>query len=541
MKRESLNFNSRERDRALKSISWKALLSIAATIAAILYVIPTLNPGLWPYKRINLGLDLQGGMHLVLEVDTQKALESTVERIVQDLKRLLRKEQVSQSAIDRIEGSKISVKIEGKESIDEFETLLDKEYKDLRMVSRSMQDGVLSAVMDLPDAESDHIKKLAVDQALETIRNRIDQFGVSEPDIRRQGEKRILIQLPGIKDTERAKELIGRTALLEFKLLDETHSVEDALKGDIPPGSEILYQTIEDAKTQRTSKTPFLIKKQTLLTGAYLTEARVEIDSQYNEPYVSITFDKKGARIFERITEENVKKRLAIVLDQNVYSAPVIQEKIGGGQARITGSFTMDEARDLAIVLRAGALPAPVTVIEERTVGPSLGSDSIRKGIISGIAGGLLVVLFMVIYYSISGVIADFALFINILMIAAGLAGFQATLTLPGIAGIILTIGMAVDANVLIFERIREELRLGKTPKASVEAGFDRATLTILDSNITTLIAALVLFQFGTGPVKGFAVTLSIGVLTSMFTALIMTRSIFDFLLINRKLKRLSI
>jgi preprotein translocase subunit SecD len=525
----------------LKSISWKALLSIAAAVAAILYVIPTFNPRIWPYKRINLGLDLQGGMHLVLEVDTQKAVESTVERIVQDLRRLLKKEQVAQSTIDRVEGNKLSAKIEGKESIDEFERILDKEYKDLRMVSKSLQDGVLYAVMDLPDAESDHIKKLAVDQALETIRNRIDQFGVSEPDIRRQGEKRILIQLPGIKETERAKELIGKTALLEFKLLDETHSVEDAVKGDIPQGSEVLYQSIEDPKTQRTSKTPFLVKKQTLLTGAYLTEARVEIDSQYNEPYVSITFDKKGARIFEKITEENVKKRLAIVLDQNVYSAPVIQEKIGGGQARITGSFTMEEAKDLAIVLRAGALPAPVNVIEERTVGPSLGSDSIRKGIISGIVGGLLVVLFMAIYYSFSGMIADFALLINILMIAAGLAGFQATLTLPGIAGIILTIGMAVDANVLIFERIREELRLGKTPKASVDAGFERATLTILDSNITTLIAALVLFQFGTGPVKGFAVTLSIGVLTSMFTALIMTRSIFDFLLINRKMKRIRI
>lgn len=512
-----------------------------AVAAAIIYVIPTINPKLWPYKRINLGLDLQGGMHLVLEVDTEKAVESTMERIVQDMRRLLRQEQARQSAIELVERIKISVKIEDKESIDKFETILDKEYKDLRMISRSNQDGIFSAMMDLPDTESAHIKKLAVDQALETIRNRIDQFGVSEPDIRRQGEKRILIQLPGIKDTERAKELIGKTALLEFKLLDETHSVEDALKGDVPVGSEILYQTVEDTKTQRTTKTPFLIKKQTLLTGAYLTEARVEIDSQYNEPYVSITFDKKGARLFERITEENVKKRLAIVLDQNVYSAPVIQEKIGGGQARITGSFTMDEARDLAIVLRAGALPAPVNIIEERTVGPSLGSDSIRKGIVSGFVGGLLVILFMGIYYSLSGVIADVALIINILMIAAGLAGFQATLTLPGIAGIVLTIGMAVDANVLIFERIREELRLGKTPKASVDAGFDRATLTILDSNITTLIAALVLFQFGTGPVKGFAVTLSIGVLTSMFTALIMTRSIFEYLLINRKMKRLSI
>jgi len=317
--------------------------------------------------------------------------------------------------------------------------------------------------------------------------------------------------------------------------------VEEALKGSVPPGAEILYQTQTDPKTQRTLKTPYLIKKRSLLTGAYLTEARVEIDSQYSEPYVSLSFDKKGARIFERITEENVKKRLAIVLDQHVYSAPVIQEKISGGQARITGSFTLEEARDLAIVLRAGALPAPVDIIEERTVGPSLGIDSIRKGILSMTVGGLLVILFMVVYYKFSGLIANLALVVNILLIAAGLAGFQATLTLPGIAGIILTIGMAVDANVLIFERIREELGLGKTARASLEAGYDRATLTILDANVTTLIAALVLFQFGTGPVKGFAVTLSLGVVSSLFTALILTRAIFDFFLINRKMKQLSI
>ena len=277
------------------------------------------------------------------------------------------------------------------------------------------------------------------------------------------------------------------------------------------------------------------------MTGKYLTDARVQIDSQYNEPYVSIKFDRKGGRIFERITEENVKKRLAIVLDKSIYSAPVIQEKITGGEARITGNFTTEEARDLAIVLRAGALPAPVNILEERTVGPSLGSDSIRKGIISMGVGGILVVLFMIIYYKGAGLIADLALILNILIIAGALAAFQATLTLPGIAGIILTIGMAVDANVLIFERIREEMNLGKTPRAAVEAGYDRATLTILDANITTLIAALVLFQFGTGPIKGFAVTLSLGVLSSLFTALFLTRLIFDYLLMNRKINKLSI
>jgi preprotein translocase subunit SecD len=433
------------------------------------------------------------------------------------------------------------IKLEGQQHIDGFEKILDKEFKNMRILSRSMDGDVLTMQIDLPDRETEQIKKLAADQALETIRNRIDQFGVSEPDIRRQGEKRILVQLPGIKDTKRAKALIGKTALLEFKLVDETHNVNDALKGNVPPGSEVLYGVKEDPTTRRILKTPYLLKKRTLLTGANLTDARVQIDSQYNEPYVSIDFDKKGGRDFERITGENVKKRLAIVLDKKVYSAPVIQEKISGGKARITGSFTTEEARDLAIALRAGALPAPVNILEERTVGPSLGTDSIRKGLISMCVGGILVILFMIVYYRGAGLIANFALILNILLIAGGLAGFQATLTLPGIAGIILTIGMAVDANVLIFERIREELRIGKTPRAAVDAGYDRATLTILDANVTTLIAALVLFQFGTGPVKGFAVTLSLGVIASLFTALILTRMVFDYYLIKRKTKRLSI
>ncbi len=513
----------------------------AVIITAVVYVIPTIQPGVWPHKKINLGLDLQGGMHLVLEVDTDKAVENTIERVGQEMRDLLRKERIRTLGVERVETFNLAVKIAEGENVQRFEDLLDKEFRDLRIVDRAPKDGVLRIVLDLPDKETDHIRKLAVSQALETIRNRIDQFGVSEPDIRIQGERRILVQLPGIKDTQRAKELIGKTALLEFKLLDEDHDVNAALSGNVPAGSEILYETKEDRATRRVQKTPYLIKKRTSLTGAYLTDARVQIDSQYNEPYVSITFDKKGARIFERITGENVKKRLAIVLDGNVYSAPVIQDKIAGGEARITGSFTTEEARDLAIVLRAGALPAPVQILEERTVGPSLGTDSIQMGLLSMCVGGILVILFMVVYYKGSGVVADFALILNILLIAGGLAGFGATLTLPGIAGIILTIGMAVDANVLIFERIREEMTLGKTPRAAVDAGYERATLTILDANVTTLIAALVLFQFGTGPVKGFAVTLSLGVVASLFTALVLTRAIFDYFLINRKVRAISI
>jgi len=517
------------------------ILTVGVIITALVHLLPTIKPTLWPYKKINLGLDLQGGMHLVLEVDTEKAVESTVERISQELRSLMKKERIRHRGITRIEGKQIAVRIRQQQNIEKFEKLLDEEFPVLRILSESTEGDMLVVHMDLPESESDQIKKLATEQALETIRNRIDQFGVSEPDIRLQGEKRILIQLPGIKDTQRAKDLIGKTALLEFKLLDETHDLNTALQGDVPPGSEVLYEIEEDLETNRTIKRPYLVKKQTLLTGAHLTDAKVQIDSQYNEPYVSLTFDKKGGRDFARITEANIKKRLAIVLDKNVYSAPVIQEKISGGQARITGNFTTEEAHDLAIVLRAGALPAPVNILEERTVGPSLGSDSIRKGLISMCIGGIFVILFMIVYYKGSGLIADFALILNIVLIAGGLAGFQATLTLPGIAGIILTIGMAVDANVLIFERIREEMNLGKTPRAAVNAGYDRATLTILDANVTTLIAALVLFQFGTGPVKGFAVTLSLGVLSSLFTALIVSRLVFDYFLINRKIKHLSI
>ncbi len=525
----------------MKNIPWRVVIVLAVVAVAIVYIIPTFNAAIWPHKKINLGLDLQGGMHLVLEVDTDKVVESTVERIVQEMKTLFRKEKVRYTAVGRVDGNKLSVKLQGQENIQKFEKLLDDEFKDLRIVSKTPAAESLEIVMNLPDRESDYIKRLAAEQALETIRNRIDQFGVSEPDIRNQGEKRILIQLPGIKDTERAKQLIGKTALLEFKLLDEIHDVNAAINGSVPPGSELLYQVSYDPATQREVKTPYLVKKQALLTGAYLTNARVQIDSQFNDPYVSIDFDKKGARIFARITEENVKKRLAIVLDGKVYSAPVIQEKISGGAARITGNFTSETAHDLAIVLRAGALPAPVDIIEERTVGPSLGTDSIKTGLISMCVGGLLVVLFMIVYYKGAGLIADAALILNILLIAGGLAAFQATLTLPGIAGIILTIGMAVDANVLIFERIREEIKIGKTPRSAVDAGYQRATLTILDANVTTLIAALVLFQFGTGPVKGFAVTLSLGVLSSLFTALILSRLIFDYFLIKRKTQRLSI
>ncbi|MBF0413140.1 MAG: protein translocase subunit SecD [Desulfamplus sp.] len=534
----------------MKMFTWRGVVNIAVLIGAIIYLMPTLNADIWPHKKINLGLDLQGGMHLVLEVQTEKAVETTIERTTDELRQELRKKDikhlgVSSGASDGTTSSNkkntITVELQGEENLKGFNTIVTENFNDYKVVSTTSDADKHRVVLALPDEESMNIKKMATEQALETIRNRIDAFGVSEPDIRLQGENRIQIQLPGVKDTKRAKDLIGKTARLNFQLVDENADVDAAVKGTVPPGDELLYQIENNTTSGSINKTPFLIQKRVLLDGSALTNARVEIDSQFNEPYVSIEFDRKGARIFERITGENIKKRLAIVLDKNVYSAPVIQDKIAGGKARITGNFTMEEAKDLAIVLRAGALPAPVKIIEERTVGPTLGSDSIRMGLISGLVGCILVVIFMAIYYMGAGFIADLALIANIILIGAGLAAFQATLTLPGIAGIVLTIGMAVDANVLIYERIREEIASGKTPVAAVNAGFERAAITIMDSNVTTLIVAIVLFQFGTGPVKGFAVTLALGIVSSMFTALILSRSIFNYIVSTRRVSKLSI
>lgn len=530
----------------MKTFKWRIIMILAILVVACAYVFPSFGvpawwPNIFPSEKIHLGLDLQGGMHLVLEVESDKAVESAMERFAQELKTALIKAKVRYSDLDRIDGNKIRLKILNPEQISSFEDVINESFGILEVSSKEINGDTAILQLALKEGEAKYIKRLAVDQGLETIRNRIDQFGVSEPDIRPQGVNRILIQLPGIKDPKRAIELIGQTALLEFKLVDDEHSIKDALNGMIPPGDEILYQVQVDPATYKETKIPYLIKQRTYLTGEYLTDARVQIDSQFNEPYVSLEFDKKGARLFEQVTGANVKKRLAIILDGNVYSAPVIQEKISGGQARITGNFTTEEAHDLAIVLRAGALPAPVTILEERTVGPSLGRDSIESGLFSMLIGGVLVVLFILLYYKGAGLIANTALFMNIILIGAALAGFKATLTLPGIAGIILTIGMAVDANVLIFERIREEIRLGKMPRAAVEGGYSKAILTIMDANITTLIAALVLFQFGTGPVKGFAVTLSIGIVASLFTSLVVSRVIFDYFLLQRRIRTISI
>ena len=360
-------------------------------------------------------------------------------------------------------------------------------------------------------------KTAAVQQSIEIVRRRVDETGTREPTIQQQGDDRILVQLPGIDDPERIKRLLGKTAKMSFHLVDQRNSVESAMAGRIPPGSWLLPSEGEDRRM-------YLIRKRVMVSGDTLIDAQPSTDSRTNEPVVTFRFDTAGAKRFGSATSKNVGKLFAIVLDRKVISAPVIREPILGGSGQISGSFSFQSAQDLALLLRAGALPAPLTILEERSVGPGLGADSIAAGKIASIIGIILVVVFMVAAYGLFGFMADIALIVNMVLILGALSFLQATLTLPGIAGIVLTIGMAVDANVLVFERIREEVRSGRTPISSIDAGYTRAFTTIIDANLTTLIAALLLYAFGSGPVRGFAVTLSIGIITSMFTAIMLTR-----------------
>jgi preprotein translocase subunit SecD len=510
---------------------WLRIALVLAVIAAsVWYVYP-------PRTRINLGLDLQGGIHLVLGVDVDKALENIVDRAAADVRAALEKKGIG-AQVTRQGATGLLVQLASPQAFNDARTVL----VEFRTFDTRGQDAATGRIeLALTAREAAEKRDSFVKQGLETIRNRVDQFGVAEPTIQRQGENRILIQLPGIQDPARAKALIGKTAVLEFKFLDDQADVAKAVQQGPPPGSEVLYGRRVDRETKAETKVPYVVKKPVLLTGDLIQAAEVRI-SDSSEPYVSITFDNVGARIFGDLTEQNVGKNLAIVLDGSVHSAPVIRERIPSGQAQITGGFTAEEARDLAIVLRAGALPAPVQIFEERTVGPSLGADSIRKGVVSTIGGALAVVLFMLAYYRLSGLVADLALLLNLLVLLASMAWLHATLTLPGIAGIVLTIGMAVDTNILIFERIREEFRLGKTVRAAIEAGFRRAFTTVIDTHVTVVVSGVILYQFGTGPVKGFAVTLMIGILASLFTAVFFTRLVFDLIYMGRRrLQTLSI
>ena len=538
-----------------KKVLWKLILIGVTVVLAVIFFLPNTPafkymPQWWqktmPDKGIVLGLDLQGGLHLVFEVEGDKAVEITTGRYAARLRDLLAKKKLTADV--NVSGLDITIS----PSSAEIRQVVEDNYPTLVPAETGNK-----LIYRISDKEARRIKDSAADQALETIRNRIDQFGVAEPTILRQAENEIVIQLPGVKDPKRAIDLIGKTAQLEFKLVDDESKVaaelpqsivpgeeEDLLKkfaGKISPDDEILFEKRINKETGAVRKIPVLLKKQAVLTGDLLSDAKVNIDTRFSEPYVSLSFNDAGAKIFEEITAENVKKRLAIILDDTVYSAPVIQEKIAGGNAQITGHFTMEEAKDLSIVLRAGALPAPLKMLQNVTVGPSLGMDSIEAGKRAGLIGTIAVIIFMIFYYRLSGVIADFALLLNIVLLLGAMASLNATLTLPGIAGIILAIGMAVDSNVLMFERMRDELRAGKTPRSAVDSGYDKAFWTIFDSHVTTLITAAVLFQFGTGPIKGFAVTLSLGVMINLFTALIGTKSVFDIINSKRDLKKLSI
>ncbi len=527
----------------IRSLKIRFLIILGVVLWSVIYITPTVFksvppwwPSFFPDKKIHLGLDLQGGMHLILEVQSDEAIKTTLDRYADNIASVLKENKIHYKSIKR-NNFNIIVEINPGDT-SKVSTLLSEEFPNIQI--KSSENGKFT--LSFTDKYIKYLRKFSVDQAVETIRNRIDQFGVTEPEIRAMGESRILVELPGIKDPDRALKIIGKTARLEFKLLNENIDIKNLDPKHLPDDSEILYKTIRDETTgQIISKKPFVVYKKVLLTGEFIKDARVSINQTYNEPYVSIEFDRQGAKLFDKITGENVGKRLAIILDNNVYSAPTIQERISGGRAQITGRFTSKEAHDLAIVLRAGALPAPVKVLEKRTVGPSLGHDSIKKGFYSMFIGGIIVLLFMAFYYNLSGLVANLALMLNLLFILATLAAFEATLTLPGIAGIILTIGMAVDANVLIFERIREELRKGIKVRGALENGFSRAFLTIFDANITTLIAAIVLYQYGTGPIKGFAVTLSIGIISSMFTAIFVSRFVFDYVMENYKVKKIRI
>ena len=532
-----------------------SLLFFLPSYSSLYGALPQWMKRVLPDKGIALGLDLQGGIHLVLEVEEDRAVEIAVDRAVNAIQDRLEEKDMAVDSVARTRQAQLTISFPEADSKPDIQKVIEEDYPTFYEVQASSSDTTL--VYELREGEVTRIKSSAIHQALETIRNRIDQFGVTEPLLAQQGLNQIVIQLPGVKDPKRAKDLIKETALLEFKMLDEDSLLaqelprggvpkgkEDELvtefKDRVPEGDQILFERLRDEDTGRETLIPYLVKKRVMLAGDVLSDARVAI-GQFNEPYVAVTFDSKGAREFEQITAQNVKKRMAIVLDNTVYSAPVSQERIGGGRAQISGAFTMEEANDLAIVLRAGALPAPLKMIQDLTVGPSLGSDSIEKGLQSTLFAGVLVLLFMLVYYRLSGMIADFALTLNLICLIGALSALNATLTLPGIAGIILTIGMGVDSNVLIFERIREELRLGKPVRLAVDSGYDKALLTIVDAHVTTLITGFALFLFGTGPIKGFAVTLCLGIAINLFTALVGTKVVFDIINQRRRLEQLSI
>lgn len=525
---------------------WKVALILLLCFAGIAYSAPNFIsksslegvPGWLPHQQINLGLDLRGGSYLLLAVDTASIVRDRQQSIVNDVRNALRNERILYTGLG-VQGEAVIVRItntedtdRAKKAIEDLSTIVSGNTfstlpeRDISVVS---QDSQITVRM----TEADRIARTqsAVQQSIEIVRRRIDELGTTEPVIQQQGTDRILVQVPGLDDPQRLKELLGQTAKMNFRLVSNAMSGQQALATrTVPSGTEILY-TVDEPKA------PVLVERRIMVGGDRLVDATPGFDQRTGEPVVNFRFDSTGGRQFGEVTRNSVGRPFAIVLDDKVISAPVIREPIMGGQGQISGNFTVQAANDLAILLRAGALPAPLNVLEERTVGPGLGADSIRAGEIAAVIGALAVVVFMIASYGFFGVLANIALFLNVAMIFAVLSVLQATLTLPGIAGIVLTIGMAVDANVLIYERIREEVAAGKGPIPAIEAGYNRALSSILDANITTLISAAILFQMGSGPVRGFAVTLAIGIVTSVFTAFTVNRFMVSVWLRRRRPK----
>ena len=486
-----------------------------------------------------LGLDLRGGVHFLLQVDMKAASEQAAESNLNDFRMTLRKERISYIGASRL-NEIVKLQFDSQEDLEKAKKLIKVNYPDL-MVNESSFGKDKALDISMSEMGKKKIQEFALKQNLQTLHNRINELGVAEPIIQQQGLDRIVVQLPGVQDTAKAKEILGRTATLEIRLVDEDKtdiaSLESAQKGNAPFGDDLFKD--RDGR-------PILVKKNVLLTGERITDAGPGVDQQSGRSVVHVTLDGRGSNIFKQVTRENVGKRLAILLVEKgqteVVTAPVIQQEIGGGRVQISGMNSPQEATDISLLLRAGALAAPMQIIEERTVGPSMGEENIKRGVHSTLWGFAAISIMMIIYYMAFGGVSIFALAVNLLLLVALLSIIQATLTLPGLAAIALALGMAIDANVLINERIREELRNGNTPQASIHAGYDRAFDTILDSNVTTLIAGLALFMFGTGPIKGFAVVHVLGILTSMFSAILVSRALVNIMYgYRRKIDKLSI
>ena len=499
-------------------------------------------------QPMSLGLDLRGGIHVLIDVDMDAAVKQALSRYEGDIRTLLRKEKLRYSTV-KTSQSGVDVVFKDAGQRDKAADIIGEEYRNLGIETGDEGENYLVHAQ-IDKQEEREIRKFALEQNITTLRNRVNALGVTEPVIQQQGDRRIVVELAGVQDPGRVKDILGATATLEYRLVDREHSAADAVNGRVPPGSRLYYE--------RGSGQPVLLKKQVIVTGNQITDASSGIDQQSGSPMVIVNLDGAGGRRMRRVTTDNVGEPMAVVFiedrveGRDVQGNPVkrrVEEVISiatirepfGRRFQTTGLDSTEEAKDLALLLRAGALAAPIEIVEERTVGPSLGQDNIDQGFRSVVIGMIFVVIFMAFYYRVFGLVADMALIINLVMIVAVLSMLQATLTLPGIAGIVLTVGMAVDANVLIFERIREELRAGSTPQASIHAGYEKALSTIVDANITTLIAAVLLFSFGTGPVKGFAVTLFIGILTSMFTAILGTRAVVNLIYAAKRASKLAL